>query len=143
MPVPNSPSLVASLLRALDPALIVSRQNAEYSPAMRPAPVKPSASAEAQSGLEFKAVVRANIHAAAQHVLRGHKALSFRECSRPSCRNASNLIPYPVVVEPGATDAELEEVFQRVVTAALEEVASNLVSVQAVPEWWSEPVFVA
>jgi hypothetical protein len=75
--------------------------------------------------------------------MRGHKASSFRECSRPSCRNASNLIPYPVVIEPGVTDTDLEAIFQRVVTAALEEVASNPVSVEVAPEWWNESVFVA
>ena len=72
--------------------------------------------------------------------MRGHKALSFRECSRPSCRNASNLIPYPAVVEKGVTDADLEVIFQRAVTSALEEVAANPLSV---PEWWNEPELVS
>jgi hypothetical protein len=139
MPVPNSPSLVASLLRSLDPALIGIRHEEEPGPAMRPVP----APAEAQAGPDFKATVRANIHAAAQHVMRGHKAASFRECSRPSCRNASNLIPYPVVVKAGATDAELEAIFQRVVTAALEEVATHPIAAETSHGGWDEPAFVS
>jgi hypothetical protein len=146
MPVPNSPSFVASLLRSLDPAPIGSRQEEEeISLATRPAraSVEPSASAETQPGPDFRATVRANLRAAAQHVMRGHKTSSFRECSRPSCRNASNLIPYPVVIEPGVTDTDLETIFQRVVTAALEEVAFNPVSVETTPEWWNEPAFIS
>ena len=143
MPVPNSPSLVASLLRSLDPSLIGIRHEDEPGPALRPVPAPAELPSEAQAGPDFKATVRANIHAAAQHVMRGHKAASFRECSRPSCRNASNLIPYPVVVEAGASDADLEAIFQRVVTAALEEVAANPIAVDTASGGWNEPAFVS
>jgi hypothetical protein len=141
MSIPNSPSFVASLLRSLDPALIGRQEEEDFIPSERPASAE--LSAEAQTGPDFKSIVRANLRAAAQHVMRGHKAASFRECSRPSCRNASNLIPYPVFIEPGVTDTELEAIFQRVVTAALEEVAANPVSVETPPEWWNEPAFIA
>lgn len=142
MPIPDRPSL---LIRLLDPTLLVGRQEVERDPAAaRPAPVPAeepsSSSAEARSGPEFKAIVRANLHAAARHVLRNHRGPSFRECSRPSCRNASDLLPYPVVVEEGATDAELEVAFQRVVTAALEEVAADPASIQM---GWEGPAFIS
>jgi hypothetical protein len=142
MPVPNSQSLVASLLSRLDPSLIGGRQEEEQSPAVRPTPVSTEPTgAETQSAPDFKTVVRANLRAAAQHILRGHTGRSFRECSRPACRNASNLIPYPVVVKPGVTDADLEAIFQRVVTTALEEMAAD--PAQPAPEWMEEPAFVS
>jgi hypothetical protein len=140
MPVTNSQSLVTNLLHS---ELIVSRQGGEDSPATHPAPDKPRAlSGETQPGLELKSILRATLRAASQHVMRGHKAPCFRECSRPSCRNASNLIPHPVVVEKGVTDADLEVIFQRVLTAALEEVAAHPLSAQT-PEWWNEPELVS
>ena len=78
MPIPNLPSLAASLLGS---SLLGGRKEAERGPALRPAPAEPlPASAETQSGPDFKEVVRANLHAAAQHAMLGHKAPSFREC---------------------------------------------------------------
>ena len=146
MLIPNNPSLVASILRPFIPALTGRGLEDEYRPVERPAPAQvepPPVSAETQPSLEFKAVVRANLHAAAQHVTLGHKGPSFRECSRPSCRNASNLIPYPVVVEPDVTEAELEAILQRLVSAALEEIAANPVLVQMAPEWGHELALVS
>ena len=139
MPVPNSHSFVASLLRSLDPALIGRQEEEDFIPPGRPASAELSAGTEVQTGPDFKSIVRANLRAAAQHVMRDHKAASFRECSRPSCRNASNLIPYPVLIEPGVTDTELEAIFQRVVTAALEEVAANPALIET---GWEDPLFV-
>ena len=140
MPVTNSRPLVTNLLRS---ELIAGGQGGEDSPAMHPAPDKPKPiSGEAQLSPELKPILRATLRAASQHVMRGHKTPSFRECSRPSCRNASNLIPYPVVVEKGVTDADLEVIFQRVVTAALEEVAAHPLSGQT-PEWWNQPELVS
>ena len=137
MPVPNRPSLLASLL---DPSVFIGGQEAGRDPAaMRPAPAPAEPSSEAGPGLDFRAVVRANLRAAARHVMRSHRGPSFRQCSRPSCRNASDLIPYPVVVEAGVTDAELEALFQRVVTAALEEVAANPALIET---GWEDPLFV-
>lgn len=142
MPVPNRPSLVAS---PLDPALIDGKQKTERGPAARPAPAPagPPVEAETQPGLNFKEVVRANLHAAAQHAILGHKARSFRECPHSSCRNASNLVPYPVVVERGVTDADLEEIFQRAVPAALEKAASNPAPFPMVSEPWGDPDLVS
>ena len=138
MPVPNSPLLVANLLYSPGPELTAGRQGGEDSPAIRLAPAKQMpAGGEAQPGSEFKSIIRANLRAASQHIMRGHKALSFRECSRPSCRNASNLIPHPMVVEKGVTDTDLEVISQRVITAVLEEVAANPLSVQT-PDGWNE-----
>ena len=57
--------------------------------------------------------LQANLHAAAQHAALGHKAPTFRDCSRPMCRDAANLIGQPMASEPGATDAELDAIFQR------------------------------
>jgi hypothetical protein len=145
MLVPNSPSHVTSLHHPLDPALIGSRQEEEREPAVRraPAPAEPQVRAMSRPGLAFKAVVRANLHAAAQHAILGHKAPSFRECPHASCRNASNLVPYPVVVEAGVTDADLEEIFQRVVPAALEKAAASPAPIRITPEWRNELAFVS
>ena len=148
MPVPNSPLWVANLLGSPGPELIVSRPGGEDSPALRLAPARQMpTSGETQPGSEFKSIIRANLHAASQHILRGHKARSFRECSRPSCRNASNLIPHPVLVEKGVTekgvtDADLEVISQRVITAVLEEVAANPLSGRT-PDGWNEPELVS
>ncbi len=143
MSVPNSSFLVADLLRSLGPELIVSKQGGEDSRAMLPAPAKQTPTrGETQPGPEFKSTLRANLRAAARHIMRGHQTLSFRECSRPACLNASNMIPYPVVVEKSVTDADLEVIFQRVMTAALEEVAANPLSDQT-PDGWNEPELVS
>lgn len=101
MLVPNSPPPVATLHRPLDPALAGSRQEDKFGPVAHPAPAQAETpvSAETQPGPDFKEIVRANLQADSQHATLGHEGPSFRECSRPSCRNASNLIPYPVVVE--------------------------------------------
>lgn len=58
-------------------------------------------------------VLRANLQAAAQHAALGHEAPTFRDCSRPTCQDAVNLIPYPVNIGPGATEAELDATSQR------------------------------
>lgn len=147
MPVPNSLSLETSLLRPLDSALIGGRQEEERAPAALPAPAQAQAEtvepAETRPAVDFKEVVRANLHAAAQHAILGHEGPSFRECSRPSCRNASNLIPYPVTVEASVTEADMEEIFQRIVPAALEEVVSSPSPVRMAPEPRAEPVYIA
>lgn len=56
--------------------------------------------------------LRANLHAAARHVALGHEAPTFRDCSSFMCRDAANLVP-----SPGATDAELDAIFQRAILA--------------------------
>ena len=144
MSAPNRPSVAASLL---NPALIGGRQEAERNPAARPAPAPAEQPAKAEPlPVNFKEVVRANLHAAAQHAMLGHKAPSFRECKHVSCRNASNLVPYPVVVEAGVTDEDLDEIFQRVVPAALEKAASSPAPIhpfRAAPEWPDEPELVS
>ncbi len=141
MSASTRPSLVASLL---DPALLGGQQKAELA---RPAPAEPSpARAETRPGPDFKEVVRANLHAAAEHAMLGHKAPSFRECPHPSCRNASNMVPYPVVWQAGVTDADLEEIFQRVVPAALEKAASSPSPMRMEmeePELPDDPVLIA
>jgi hypothetical protein len=57
--------------------------------------------------------LQANLHAAAQHAALGHEAPTFRDCPRPMCLDAANLIGQPMVSEPGATDAELDAIFER------------------------------
>ena len=145
MPVPNRLSPAAG---SLDAALLDGKQKAERDPARRPAPGEPSpASTTARHGPDFKEVVRANLHAAAQHAMMGHKAPSFRECPHAACQNASNMVPYPVVVEAGVTDADLDEIFQRVVPAALEKAASSpspiRMEMEPEPEWPDDPAFLA
>ena len=143
MLLPNSPSLVADILRSLDPESILNGQNGEGSLATRPVAVEPApASPGIKPGPEFKSIVHANLRAASQHVMRGHKAPSFRECSHPSCQNASNLIPYPVVVEEGMTDADLQVIFQQLVTTALEELAASPLPAQT-SESWNKPELVS
>lgn len=61
--------------------------------------------------------LRANLHAAARHVALGHEAPTFRDCSSFMCMDAANLLPYPMAVEPRATDAELDAIFQRAILA--------------------------
>jgi len=74
--------------------------------------VKPSLGPDAPSfDSAFFRTVHENLNAAARHAEMGHEAPSFRECSRPMCRDARNLIPS--LVEPGATDAELDAIFDR------------------------------
>jgi hypothetical protein len=151
MSVPISMSFAASLDRPLDSALIGSRLEEERHPAALPAPipvpvqvpVHQAEPLETQSGPDFKEIVRANLQAAAQHAMLGHEGPSFRECSRPSCRNASNLIPYPVVVEATVTEADMEEIFQRIVPAAMEEAASNSSAIRTAPEWQDDQAFIA
>lgn len=147
MPVPNSLSPVASLHRPLASALIGSRQEEERKPVAQPVPApvqaEPPVRTETRPAVDFTEVVRANLHAAAQHAILGHEGPSFRECSRPSCRNASNLIPYPVVVEASVTDADMMEIFQRIVPAALEEVASSPSPARMAPELQDEPAFIS
>src|SRR6476646_299090 len=56
--------------------------------------VKPSPGSDAaRSDFVFFRTVRENLNAAARHAEMGHEAPSFRECSRPMCRDARNLIP--------------------------------------------------
>lgn len=69
---------------------------------------------------EFIALLRANLHAASQHVALGHEGPSFRGCTRSSCIDAAKLIPQLEELELAATDAELDEVLDRVL-AALEQ----------------------
>lgn len=139
--VPNRSSLVAGLL---DSPPLGGKQKSERGPAVRPAAAEPSpASAESQPTLDFKQVVRMNLHAAAQHAMLGHRAPSFRECPNPRCRNASDMVPYPVMVKAGVTDADLDEIFQRIVPAALEKAASSSSPAPAEPEWPDEPAFLA
>jgi uncharacterized protein (DUF58 family) len=61
--------------------------------------------------------LRANLHAAARHVALGHEAPTFRDCSSFMCLDAANLVPSPIAVEPEATDAELDAIFQRAILA--------------------------
>lgn len=68
---------------------------------------------------ELVPILRENLHAASQHVAMGHDAASFRDCGHPACQDAANLIPELEVMEEGATDAELDRIFDRV-QAALE-----------------------
>ena len=75
---------------------------------------------EIQLDREFIALLRANLHAASQHVALGHEGGSFRECSRAACQDAARLIPQLDEVEPSATDVELEAILDRVL-AALEQ----------------------
>ena len=60
-------------------------------------------------------VLHANLHAAVQHVALGHEAPTFRACSRPMCRDAAIMIAEPMPNEPGATDAELDAIFHRLI----------------------------
>lgn len=69
---------------------------------------------------EFIALLRANLHAASQHVAMGHQGASFRSCTRPCCIDAARLIPQLEELEAAATDAELDQILDRVL-AALEE----------------------
>ena len=69
---------------------------------------------------EFIALLRANLHAASQHTALGHEGPGFRACTRPCCMDAAKLIPQLEELELAATDAELDEVLDRVL-AALEQ----------------------
>lgn len=66
---------------------------------------------------EFIALLRANLHAASQHVAMGHPGASFRGCPRPCCMDAAKLIPQLEELEAAASDAELDEILDRVLAA--------------------------
>lgn len=112
------PSLSSPLARALETALIGWLPDKIDPGLLPPAEVVPRARTQ-PSHLDVE-VLRANLHAAARHVALGHEGPSFRECSRPACREAANLIPFLEEIEPGATDAELDAILDRV-QAALEQ----------------------
>jgi hypothetical protein len=95
-------------------------------------PVAVDLDVEAGSDDDFVEIVRANLHAAAQHIALGHEGPSFRECSRASCRDAKNLIPALEETE-GATDAELEAVLDRVLES-LDETLAAAQTTRRLPE---------
>lgn|GEM_PF-2206246 len=108
--MPNIRFLEDAIFRA---ARVVNRTPREQADLAAAAWVKPSPGPVATSSdLVFFRTVRENLNAAAWHAEMGHEAPSFRECSRPMCRDARNLIPS--LVQPGATDAELHAIFDRV-----------------------------
>jgi hypothetical protein len=92
----------------------------------------PAVDVEVSSDDDFVEIVRANLHAAAQHMALGHEGPSFRECSRASCRDAKNLIPSLEGME-GATDAELEAVLDRVLET-LDETLAAAETTRKLPE---------
>jgi hypothetical protein len=106
------------ILRFLEDAILRARPAANGAPSERTdlgstVWTEPSLGAnEARSDPEFLRTVRENLHAASRHVELGHEARSFRECSRPMCRDARNLIP-SLEIETAATDDELEAIFER------------------------------
>jgi hypothetical protein len=75
------------------------------------------AGVEARIGGDFVAILRENLRAASQHAAMGHESPSFRECPHPMCCDAANLISYLPGGEAGANDADLDAVFERVLTA--------------------------
>ncbi|HVG07048.1 MAG TPA: hypothetical protein VNM67_05040 [Thermoanaerobaculia bacterium] len=77
---------------------------------------------------DFFALLQANLHAAAQHTAMGHEGLRFRECPRPACLGAAQLICPLEDVEPGATDAELSTMLDQVMA----ELAASLVEATVV-----------
>ncbi|HYN20148.1 MAG TPA: hypothetical protein VE078_04250 [Thermoanaerobaculia bacterium] len=62
-------------------------------------------------------LLRENLRAASQHLAMGHQSESFRECLRPGCLDAANLIPHLDSVQEGASDGELDRIFDRVQAA--------------------------
>lgn len=73
---------------------------------------------EAQMGSHFASILRENLRAASHHTARGHESILFRDCPHPRCCDAANLIPHLPRAEAGAaTDADLNEIFERVLTA--------------------------
>lgn len=64
-------------------------------------------------------ILRENLRAASQHVAMAHESESFRDCLHPGCLDAANLIPHLDSMEEGASDGELDRIFDRV-QAALE-----------------------
>lgn len=68
-------------------------------------------------------VLLESLQAATRHTARDHKSLTFRDCSRPMCRDAANLIPDPTTLELGTMVAGLDAIFQQAMLAV-----SNLFS---------------
>jgi hypothetical protein len=89
-------------------------------PALAAAPVEPPpAIPQMDLSAHFRAILRSNLRAAAQHIALGHEGPTFRQCHHGSCRDGSNLVPHLVATDLGITDAELDALFNRA-PAALE-----------------------
>jgi hypothetical protein len=112
-----------SASRVFGPFLVPFELDVAPVPEAAPVPEikRPPVEAEPPVDEEFIQLLRANLQAAAQHTALGHEGTSFRECSRPGCRDAAMLIPSLEHVEVGATDADLEVVVNRV----LDELETN------------------
>lgn len=120
----SAPALVseAKNYRRLDFLLIGASLEEERGPVVVQAPAaapKPSREVRMDLGPQFRAILRLNLRAAAQHVSLGHEAPNFRQCSHACCRDADNLVPYLVPADLGITDAEMDAIFDRA-SAALE-----------------------
>lgn len=63
---------------------------------------------------DFFKVLRSNLDAGAMHAAMSHAGPRFRECPRPACLDAAQLIPAMEEIEPGATDAELRTMLAEV-----------------------------
>lgn len=61
--------------------------------------------------------LRENLRAASHHVANAHESESFRDCLQPGCLDAANLIPHLDSVGEGASDGELDRIFDRVQAA--------------------------
>lgn len=76
---------------------------------------------------DFFRLLRSNLDAAGLHAAMGHAGPRFRECDRPACLDAAQMIPRMEEIEPGATDAELGTMLKEV----LAELESNLLKAGA------------
>lgn len=77
---------------------------------------------------DFFTLLESNLNAASFHVAMGHEGPRFRDCPRPACLSAVQMIPHLEGLEPDGTDAEMHAVLEQV----LAELEANLLQAAAV-----------
>ena len=77
---------------------------------------------------DFFTLLQSNLNAAALHADMDHEGPRFRDCPRPACLDAVQMIPRLEGLESDATDAEMNRILDRV----LAELETNLLQVAAV-----------
>ena len=77
---------------------------------------------------DFFTLLQSNLNAAALHAAMGHEGPRFRDCPRPACLEAVQLIPRLEGLAPDATDSEMNTVLDQV----LAELETNLLQAAAI-----------
>ena len=76
---------------------------------------------------DFFTLLQSNLNAAALHAAMGHEGPRFRDCPRPACLDAVQVIPRLEGLELDATDAEMNTILDQVMA----ELETNLLQAAA------------